>query len=458
MIDREQLVAALERLDPRAREVLDLSLRRRVPDDAMAQVYGLDAAEVARRRTAAIERLSEDLGIQRGADLGHMLQALLEPETWENVVLAEPEPAEPEGEPEELEESEAEPAEEGGPEPVAPEPAELPEAEADETPEEIPPTEAEVEAVAAEQEPAPQSAALEPEAATPEELKSQPATAEHVLEMLDEQRLSQESESRKRRRFTAALAALATVLLPAAGIVAASTLGEESEGDGREGGSQTRHFFPSVEGPLAQPFASDPEAVSGYAIARVRRSSVLHAAPGGKAKIRIPARTEWGSTRVMGVIRQRGEWLAVQVPELDNGEVGWLRLRDAEVGTVPWSLHVDLSRRELIVRKDGHFVRRISVAIGSPQHPTPQGRFSVTDKLKVADKGSPYGCCVLALSGHQTRLPQGWPGGDRLAVHATSDLTSIGQPVSLGCMRAESQQARWLIQKIPLGAPIFVRA
>jgi lipoprotein-anchoring transpeptidase ErfK/SrfK len=160
----------------------------------------------------------------------------------------------------------------------------------------------------------------------------------------------------------------------------------------------------------------------------------------------------------MGVVRQRGEWLAVQVPELDNGQVGWLRASDAELSTVPWSLHVDLSNHELIVRKDGRFVRRMAIAIGSPDHPTPEGRFSVTDKLRVADSGSPYGCCVLALSGHQTRLPAGWPGGDRLAVHATSDLTSIGRPVSLGCMRAESDQARWLIGNIPLGTPLFVRA
>jgi L,D-transpeptidase catalytic domain len=441
VIDREQLVAALERLDPREREVLDLSLRRRVPDDAMAQVYGLDAAEVARRRTAAIERLSEDLGIQRGADLGHMLQALLEPETWENVILTDPEPLEAEDGEEPLEE-----------EPVEPEPA-----EPEDAIETRPVSELEAEPVTESEAEAPEPELHEPS----EELHEPPhePSAEPVLEMLGEHRLSDGSGSgSKRRRLTAALAAAATVLLPAAGIVAASTLGDESNDDGDRAESRARHFFPSAEGPLAQPFASDPEAVSGYTIARVRRPAALRAAPGGKVKLRIRPRTEWGSARIMGVVRQRGEWLAVQVPELDNGQVGWLRASDAELGTVPWSLHVDLSNRQLIVRKDGHFVRRVTVAIGSPEHPTPEGRFSVTDKLKVGDEGSPYGCCVLALSGHQTRLPSGWPGGDRLAVHATSDLTSIGQPVSLGCMRAASDQARWLIQKIPLGAPLFVRA
>lgn len=457
MIDREQLVAALERLDPREREVLDLSLRRRVPDDAMAQVYGLDAAEVARRRTAAIERLSEELGIQRGADLGHMLQALLEAETWENVILTEPEPepepVEPDGEgvePEMETAGEAELAE-------VPAPLEEPEAEPSDEPEAEPVEEPQT----AEEPEAFEEPIGEPPSVLPDRdaiAFEEQAPAEHVLEMLDEQRASEQQEGRKRRRLTAALAAAATVLLPAAGIVAASTVGEDSGGESHKPGSQTQHFFPDHEGPLAQSFASDPEAVSGYAVARVRRTTALRATPGGKLKLRIPSRTEWGSARIMGIVRQRGAWLAVQVPELDNGKVAWLRARDAELGTVPWSLHVDLSQRELTVRKDGHFVRRITVAIGSAQHPTPQGRFSVTDKLKVADSGSPYGCCVLATSGHQTKLPPGWPGGDRVAVHATSDLTSIGQPVSLGCMRAESEQARWLIQKIPLGAPIFVRA
>ena len=82
----------------------------------------------------------------------------------------------------------------------------------------------------------------------------------------------------------------------------------------------------------------------------------------------------------------------------------------------------------------------------------------MTDKLKVADKGSPYGCCVLALTGHQNKLPPDWPGGDRLAVHATTDLSSIGKPVSLGCMRSKPANVRWLIGTVPLGTPVFIRS
>ena len=185
---------------------------------------------------------------------------------------------------------------------------------------------------------------------------------------------------------------------------------------------------------------------------------MLFSEPGGEPRLRITRLTEWGSPRVLGVVGQRGDWLGVQASELKNGEVAWIPRERARVDCVRWSLHADLSKRELFVRKDGHTVRKFEIAIGSPGHTTPLGRFSVTDKLKVTDEDSPYGCCVLALTGHQTHLPEDWPGGDRLAVHATADVSSIGKAVSLGCMRVRSEEARWLISRMPLGAPVFIRS
>jgi len=82
VIPPEQLAGALERLDPRERELLALSLRRRVPDEALARVYDVVPHEVARRRAAAIERLADELGAQRGEDLGAVLQALLDEGSW----------------------------------------------------------------------------------------------------------------------------------------------------------------------------------------------------------------------------------------------------------------------------------------------------------------------------------------------------------------------------------------
>jgi len=86
------------------------------------------------------------------------------------------------------------------------------------------------------------------------------------------------------------------------------------------------------------------------------------------------------------------------------------------------------------------------------------GRFAVTDRLRPARPDSPYGCCAVALTGHQTKLVPGWPGGDRLAIHGTPQVESIGKAVSLGCMRARKRDIEWMMARVPLGTPVFIRA
>lgn len=368
MIRPEQLAAALERLDPRDSELLTLSLKRRVPDEALARVYGVEQSEIARRRTTAIERLADELQIESGEDLGAVLEALVGPTT--------------------------------------------------------------------------------------------------------------EPEGRRAPHLAVALAGIGIAALIGAAALASGFLSGDGDAEGtqRATGGGPSGFVPDGDAPQEPPFPAEREQSAAesdqsrrpaerqrareatcYSTAYVRRAVTLYRSPGGPPRIRLSARTTWKSPRVLGVVRRRSDWIAVQAPELRNGEVGWLPAEQAQLDCVRWSLHADLSKRRLPVRKDGRTVRRYAVAVGAPEHPTPRGRFSVTDKLRVTD-GSPYGCCVLALTGHQLRLPAGWPGGDRLAFHATNDLSSIGQPVSLGCMRTDSRRARWLIETIPLGAPIFIRS
>ena len=83
----------------------------------------------------------------------------------------------------------------------------------------------------------------------------------------------------------------------------------------------------------------------------------------------------------------------------------------------------------------------VPVGIGSPSTPTPTGSFAVTDGLHW--RGSRvYGCCVLALSGHQPQLAQGWTGGDRIAVHGTDAPATVGEAASLGCLHASAADMR----------------
>lgn len=196
----------------------------------------------------------------------------------------------------------------------------------------------------------------------------------------------------------------------------------------------------------------------GPLAAHVSRTTWLRATPAGRPLARLRHKTQWGSPRVLSVVEQRGPWVAVLAPELRNHQVGWLDARRARLLRVPYTIDVRLARRVLIVRRDGRVVARTRIAIGRPSAPTPVGRFAVTDKLLTGDDYSPYGCCALALTGHQPRIPQGWGGGDRLAIHATPSPETIGQAASLGCLRATNGVMRRLVHQIPLGTPVRVRS
>ena len=432
MISPEQLAQALDRIPPRDRELLSLSLRRRVPDEALGRLYECSPSEVARRRARAIERLADEMELQRGEDLGAVLKALLEPDTWSQAAIS----------------LGAEFAAGGGRSRLAavPIPEEQPEREA-------PPALAPV--------PPPPEIAPEPETDAEAPATEAPASEpDPVREMFAER--EREAPDPPRRAVPMALLGLGiAALVGAAGVVGATQFGDKERviPRGTDGGGEgTRHFVPEKGGPLAAPFPTETGETACYSTATIARSTLLYREPGGQKRLRITPRTEWGSTRVLGVVSQRGEWLGVQAAELKNGEIAWIPRSKTTVDCVNWSLHADLSKRTLQVRHNGHTVRKLQVAIGRKDNPTPRGRFTVTDRLQVTSSESPYGCCVLALTGHQTNLPPYWPGGDRLAVHATNDEASIGQPVSLGCMRAESAEARWLINHIPLGSPVFVHA
>jgi L,D-transpeptidase-like protein len=248
-----------------------------------------------------------------------------------------------------------------------------------------------------------------------------------------------------RRRVVIALG-----LLGAGGALLAGGLAVTSGSGSREQGP-VRHFSLQPSVPAL------PQAGHGYLAARLREPTVLRARPGGRALARIGTRTQFGSPQVLAVVRQRGPWLRVIASALPNGKMGWIPARRALLRRVTYSLRADLSRRRLTVRRDGRPLFHVTIAVGRPGAETPTGRFAVTDNLRVRDPSSPYGCCVLALSGHQPSIPQGWTGGDRVAIHATRDLASIGHAVSLGCMRASSADLRRLVRAIPLGAPVFVR-
>lgn len=191
--------------------------------------------------------------------------------------------------------------------------------------------------------------------------------------------------------------------------------------------------------------------------ARIRTGVVASVSPGGHAFARLGPRTAFGSPRVLPVAKRHGRWLRV-VADLPGKRSAWIRSSRAAVQLQArrFELVADRSRRTLTVIDRGRAVKRLDVAVGRSGSPTPLGRFAVTDRLSGGPYGGVYGCCVLALSGHQRHLPAGWTGGDTLAIHATG-RPSPRQGGSAGCVVASNASLRYLMRRIPVGTLVTIR-
>jgi hypothetical protein len=250
-------------------------------------------------------------------------------------------------------------------------------------------------------------------------------------------------------------------------VAAAAMAGCGGGGSGGEHGGGAKapaHLTPRPGGPAREqpaPRLDTPalraQARHGSLVATVLRRTGLLTAPGGERVARIGPRTGYGSQRSMAVAALHGAWIGVRAPERPNGRIGWVAARDVRLLRATWRQDVDLSTRTLTARHQGRARFRIPVAVGSSATPTPTGRFGVTDRLTTG-AGSPYGCCILALSGHQPHVPQGWGGGDRIAIHGTANEATIGSAVSGGCLRARRHDLGRLMDVIPIGTTVVIRA
>lgn len=204
--------------------------------------------------------------------------------------------------------------------------------------------------------------------------------------------------------------------------------------------------------------AARPRDGVAFAIAHVRDGEKvdLRSEPGGAVVAELGDKTEFGSPVSFSVVATKPGWLGVTAPELPNGRLGWIA-RDPTKVDVYWtrySLHASLARRSLELRYGHQVVARFPVTVGGPGTETPPGRYGVTDGVSF-DESPYYGCCALALSGHQyAELPAGWIGGNRLAIHGTPG--AVGGAESLGCIRATDETMRYLFARVPLGTPVFI--
>lgn len=150
-------------------------------------------------------------------------------------------------------------------------------------------------------------------------------------------------------------------------------------------------------------------------------------------------------------------WYRVQLPIRPNGAKGYVRADAGELFSLRERIEVDLSERRVAVLRDGRPFLELTTAVGAPGTPTPTGRYYVNQKLSVDDPRGPFGPGALGISAFSPTLVH-WPQGGPIAIHGTNDPSSIGRNVSTGCLRVPNEIVELLLEEIPAGTPVVIRA
>lgn len=106
--------------------------------------------------------------------------------------------------------------------------------------------------------------------------------------------------------------------------------------------------------------------------------------------------------------------------------------------------------------ENGRLVKEYPVAVGKPASPTPEGNFTVINKLVDPTWYPPNGGNPVP-PGPGNPLGRRWLGfAPGYGIHGTNAPGSIGKAVSLGCVRMHNRDVEELYANIPPGTPVHI--
>lgn len=151
-------------------------------------------------------------------------------------------------------------------------------------------------------------------------------------------------------------------------------------------------------------------------------------------------------------------------------DVGVVRLATKEIPVpggpaLTTAILVRVREQKLYFYENAQLAGVYTVSTGTPQYPTPLGRFRIVQKIVNPSWTNP--------------APNGWgkdmpayipPGPDNplgtralqlnapgILIHGTQNVRALGSPASHGCIRMKMSEIEALFPRIPVGTPVFVR-
>jgi lipoprotein-anchoring transpeptidase ErfK/SrfK len=143
-------------------------------------------------------------------------------------------------------------------------------------------------------------------------------------------------------------------------------------------------------------------------------------------------------------------WLQVRLPWRPNGSAGWINANKVVLERTPWRIVISTAQRTLTLFRGAKAVRSVSVVVGKPSTPTPDGLFAVWWAIPWHPDDF-LGSWVLELTAHSDVLQQ-FDGGDgTVAIHGRGGASlqdPLGTALSHGCIRLSNDAIDWLVQTI----------
>lgn len=204
--------------------------------------------------------------------------------------------------------------------------------------------------------------------------------------------------------------------------------------------------------------SSSPSAsVGDSVVAEANGPVAVFAAPDASAPSQTLAATlPSGGPLVMLATSVSGQRVQVLLPQRPNGSSGWVDQSAVTLTKTDLALDVNLTTRQLTETKSGRVVLVTPVAVGAPATPTPAGQFFLADLLRPTIPDGAYGPFAFGLSGFSDVLTSFAGGDGQAGLHGTNDPSSIGQPVTHGCLRVSNDTITQFSTALGLGTPVSV--
>lgn len=261
------------------------------------------------------------------------------------------------------------------------------------------------------------------------------------------------------------VALIAALVALAAGIGSWILLTPHPSGEG--GFGREAAAVPSFSGagspaPAPQPVqqAAAPS-VTPTLIATLSAQTPYSSQAGGPPAGTLPAQNPFGAPTVLAIIGQPDPsgWAQVELPIRPNGSLGYIQTGDGSgvsLTETTYSVKVSLASDTLTVMNGNDVVMTVPAAVGAPKTPTPPDHTYLWELIRPDNPNGAYGPYIFGLAEFSDAYSV-FNGGDaQIGIHGQDEPSSVGHPVSHGCIRLDNGVIAQLAGTLPLGTPVTI--